>query len=432
MPPKSPLNARWPRASFLSCSSATLRIPRYPAAIPKKSLPPPSAQNPFGLSPAHFTPPPSVINPKNLSFVCCISSRNYPPCPDLSCQSVRPVRQLQRSVSLVLFPFFAQSPHRPPHPHSPRGDGRQALLPRFRQFQLLSFHRHQQQLRIPQNSRQRIVQFVPQHFSEIPAVAVCALRRLRLPTGSGRRRWASVPPQSQPFSSVVLIVSHHVIHFPWRVLSPMLLGSPPHSLFAPINFGRSRSIPPLETVWLLAAGGIAAENPVCAAKSGPRSRTALFRRADCLAAIARGKNFVRPSPAFSDRRSAGRIFPVLRVAAPILHSIPHPRAFLPLARHLLSGRRQSVHPLPPEFGSIPFLQHFLLPPVLPAAQSLLLLSAHYPTARFPLPPFPRLAVPPRIARPLLLCSVAQPFPRAGAQMPAQWTVPGPFLFPGPW
>src|ERR1700690_4467634 len=151
MPPKSPLNARWPRASFLSCSSATLRIPRYPAAIPKKSLPPPSAQNPFGLSPAHFTPPPSVINPKNLSFVCCISSRNYPPCPDLSCQSVRPVRQLQRSVSLVLFPFFAQSPHRLPHPHSQRGDGRQALLHRFRRFQLLLFFPPQNQLPPPPN-----------------------------------------------------------------------------------------------------------------------------------------------------------------------------------------------------------------------------------------------------------------------------------------
>jgi len=69
---------------------------------------------------------------------------------------------------LARFPFFAQPAHSFPQAHRQRRDRFESLFPVAGDFAVFfPANLHQQQLRVPQNSRQGIVQLVSQHFPKI-------------------------------------------------------------------------------------------------------------------------------------------------------------------------------------------------------------------------------------------------------------------------
>ncbi len=82
----------------------------------------------------------------------------------------RSISILRRSVHGVLscFPFLAQPADRCAQTHGQRGNGFQPLFSSARPFAVVfPVDLHQQEFRVPKDSRQRVVQFVTQHFAKI-------------------------------------------------------------------------------------------------------------------------------------------------------------------------------------------------------------------------------------------------------------------------
>src|SRR5712692_8195818 len=112
---------------------------------------------------------------------------------------------------LARFPFLAQPPHRLPQPHGQRGNRLQPLFSSLRNLAVVfSVDLREQQLRVPQNSRQRVVQLVPQHFSKV-FVCVCVGQGFRR-AGSSLLRLPQPPLHHAQRRPQRLPLSPHEVH----------------------------------------------------------------------------------------------------------------------------------------------------------------------------------------------------------------------------
>jgi hypothetical protein len=87
------------------------------------------------------------------------------------CAKVRTIQPIYCGLvhgMLPRFPFLAEAPHRLSKPHRQRGNRFEALFSAGREFPVIfSVYLRKQEFRVAQDSRQRIVQLVAQHFSKI-------------------------------------------------------------------------------------------------------------------------------------------------------------------------------------------------------------------------------------------------------------------------
>src|SRR6267154_6258445 len=181
-------------------------------------MPPPAAPSNFGSSRARSTPPPTVSPPRNSAAAYSLSSQPMPPRirpPQIPfprgfklqtqlnhgrweeflkscnkkwphsrpfalstqnlCDPLFPNFYFLLSISfpsvhrmLARFPFLAQPAHGFAQPHRQRGNRFKAVFASMRERAvILAVNFGEQQLRVSQNSRQRIIEFVAQHLSKI-------------------------------------------------------------------------------------------------------------------------------------------------------------------------------------------------------------------------------------------------------------------------
>src|SRR5258708_24396384 len=90
--------------------------------------------------------------------------------PKAECRDLRPTTKNQQRITVSLlprFPLLAEPPHRLAQPHRQRGNGFQPLLSAVRKLAIIfPPHLREQQLRISENARERIIHLVAQDFAE--------------------------------------------------------------------------------------------------------------------------------------------------------------------------------------------------------------------------------------------------------------------------
>src|SRR5258707_7038060 len=145
-------------------------IPRCPAAMQNEFTRRRRGRSLWGWFPGRFTPPRSDLRRKGSGSESSTSSAS----PFLVLD--RPARRIAR-VFLVLgsvcsfgFPAVAQMPHGFAHAHGQFCDDLEPLQCLWRQVQFPAAHFQQQKLRVSEDSRQRIVQFVAENLAEVAVV----------------------------------------------------------------------------------------------------------------------------------------------------------------------------------------------------------------------------------------------------------------------
>src|SRR5216683_2130878 len=124
-------------------------------------MPLPAAPNSSGKFRAPFTPRHWAFSPRNSSVALFLFS------PPMQTPPLQLLRRFRVPYPLRL-PLYLRPPHRFPQPHRQRSNRLQPLFSSLGNLAVVfSVDLREQQFRVSQDSGQRVIQFVPQHFSEV-------------------------------------------------------------------------------------------------------------------------------------------------------------------------------------------------------------------------------------------------------------------------